>query len=202
MTKPNASPNSTKACRPNPLGSIPSRIPVTRLVWPRIEFGGEAIVRHIIWIVITLAAAGAWAATSPRATASGEHWFVISYMDGAVGYDAESIDLYGRDGIKVTVGGYSPEPIETQGGIPAHYFVEAAEFDCKGNVNIRSSSLFDASRRRVEEERDMPVRWRSTRPSSIYLAINAAVCESYALRNAREAFSLYDALGLMKAVAQ
>jgi hypothetical protein len=159
-------------------------------------------VRHVIWIAIALAAVGAWAASTPRAAASGEHWFVIAYLDGAVGYDAESIDLYGRDGIKVTVGGYTAEPIETRGGIPAHFFVEAVEFDCKGNVNVRASSLFDANRRRVEEERDIPVNWRSTRPSSVYLAINAAVCDSYALRNAREAYSLYDALGLMKALAQ
>ena len=145
---------------------------------------------------------GILAFMAPNAMAAGQHWYIISYLDGAVGFDLESIDTYGRKGINVTVGGYSPEAIETQSGVDAYFFVEAVQFDCDGNINVRASMLFDANHTRVEEERDMADNWRSTRPSSIYLAINAAVCENYALRNAREAYSLEEAFNVMKAVTK
>ena len=153
-----------------------------------------------VWLTIAAAAAIALSLQAPPASAR-EHWFVIPRLDGAVGFDAESIDVDGRNGIIVTVGAYSPESFETPAGLAAHYAVERAHFDCAGRFNIRSTMLFDAARRRIWEERDRAEHWDSV-GSSTYVAINAAVCDSRPLQKARTAFSLPDALKLMQQVAQ
>lgn len=158
------------------------------------------MARHTVWLIIAAAAAIALPLQAPQASAR-EHWFVIPRLDGAIGFDAESIDVDARNGIIVTVGAYSPEPFETRGGLAAHYAVDEAHFDCAGRFNIRSTISFDAARRRIWEKREMTEHWRSV-SSSLYIAINAAVCDSMPLQKAREAYSMPDALKLMQQVAQ